>query len=451
MMKRFALHLIFPVVIFAQVVEMDTVIVFPTRIWTGWYTSEFDKLYIASGRQLFAVHCSSYQIDTIPLGLSEGRCSFSWNWREKKLYLTGLEWRDSVIVVVDAQEDTILKRIFWPSPRGHCYVSVTNRMYIVGKGVLKILDCTTDSIITEKEPPITGYEFKYPCWDSVHNKLYIGMGKWNSPEYFAVYDCTTDSLLALIRVPIMTPFGMQFSYRLDKGYFAGDMQSFLGVIDIKNDSFLKFFPIFIEYAELVPFALDTIDDKVYCGRAMPTYPDTIYVIDCVTDSIIKKLVEGGLGPLSVRWSYWTNRVYFTGGPQGETLKVLDCQTDSIIARIYLEEFSYCGPPHIVLDPIHHRIFAIGQDSTLYVLRELISGVEEGKAGFKKVLFPTVVRDILFLPNNYITKKEVYLLDVAGRKVLELVPGGNDVRHIAPGVYFIRAGGSLETRRVVITR
>jgi hypothetical protein len=30
-----------------------------------------------------------------------------------------------------------------------------------------------------------------------------------------------------------------------------------------------------------------------------------------------------------------------------------------------------------------------------------------------------------------------LLDVSGRKVLDLHPGANDVRALAPGVYFVR--------------
>jgi hypothetical protein len=30
-----------------------------------------------------------------------------------------------------------------------------------------------------------------------------------------------------------------------------------------------------------------------------------------------------------------------------------------------------------------------------------------------------------------------LLDIGGRKVMELVPGPNDVSRLAPGVYFVR--------------
>jgi len=45
--------------------------------------------------------------------------------------------------------------------------------------------------------------------------------------------------------------------------------------------------------------------------------------------------------------------------------------------------------------------------------------------------------------------------VDGRKVLDLLPGPNDVRALAPGVYFVREGeAQAQTqaiRKVVITR
>jgi hypothetical protein len=33
-----------------------------------------------------------------------------------------------------------------------------------------------------------------------------------------------------------------------------------------------------------------------------------------------------------------------------------------------------------------------------------------------------------------------LLDISGRKVIDLRPGANDVRALAPGVYFVHEGG-----------
>ena len=43
-----------------------------------------------------------------------------------------------------------------------------------------------------------------------------------------------------------------------------------------------------------------------------------------------------------------------------------------------------------------------------------------------------------------------LLDITGRKVLDLEPGVNDVRALAPGVYFVRHAPA-PTTKVVIQR
>ncbi|HTW92037.1 MAG TPA: hypothetical protein VMH22_10055 [bacterium] len=50
-----------------------------------------------------------------------------------------------------------------------------------------------------------------------------------------------------------------------------------------------------------------------------------------------------------------------------------------------------------------------------------------------------------------------LLDISGRKVLDLHPGSNDVRALASGVYFVREEPSAVSRqpsavtKIVITR
>jgi hypothetical protein len=46
-----------------------------------------------------------------------------------------------------------------------------------------------------------------------------------------------------------------------------------------------------------------------------------------------------------------------------------------------------------------------------------------------------------------------LLDVSGRKVLDLHPGANDVRALAPGVYFVHEAQTQAQaiRKVVVTR
>jgi hypothetical protein len=64
--------------------------------------------------------------------------------------------------------------------------------------------------------------------------------------------------------------------------------------------------------------------------------------------------------------------------------------------------------------------------------------------------PTVVRSVLFLPpgkpgQSTTGQSLVFLLDISGRKVLDLHSGANDVSRLSPGVYFIRSGPSAAGR------
>jgi len=50
---------------------------------------------------------------------------------------------------------------------------------------------------------------------------------------------------------------------------------------------------------------------------------------------------------------------------------------------------------------------------------------------------SIVHSTLSLPVG----AEAELLDISGRRVMELQSGENDIRHLAPGVYFVREEGS----------
>ncbi len=55
--------------------------------------------------------------------------------------------------------------------------------------------------------------------------------------------------------------------------------------------------------------------------------------------------------------------------------------------------------------------------------------------------PTIVRGVLRMPESAICHSTFVLLNAMGREVAELRPGENDIRHLAPGVYFVRGKGS----------
>jgi hypothetical protein len=52
--------------------------------------------------------------------------------------------------------------------------------------------------------------------------------------------------------------------------------------------------------------------------------------------------------------------------------------------------------------------------------------------------PAVIRGSLRLPPGPGSPARRSLLDASGRKVMSLRPGPNDVRHLAPGVYFVHS-------------
>jgi len=79
------------------------------------------------------------------------------------------------------------------------------------------------------------------------------------------------------------------------------------------------------------------------------------------------------------------------------------------------------------------------------------GIEERQSSKCRLpLLPaTIVKGSLFLPKDYYA----LLFDRCGEKVADLQPGRNDLRHLSPGVYFVRFAGKNEmvTTKMVLVR
>ncbi len=83
--------------------------------------------------------------------------------------------------------------------------------------------------------------------------------------------------------------------------------------------------------------------------------------------------------------------------------------------------------------------------------------EENVEVRREIAGATVVRGVLFLPPAVLSGLSTScLLDISGRKVMNLHAGANDVRGLAPGVYFVReqpeaaSQKSQAVRKVVLT-
>jgi len=104
----------------------------------------------------------------------------------------------------------------------------------------------------------------------------------------------------------------------------------------------------------------------------------------------------------------------------------------------------------------------GMDAADHLIRALVlypTGVEESlkPQAASRTRGPAIVRSVLFLPNGASSSPGTsYLLDMSGRKVMDLHPRANDVRALAPGVYFVLEAVSgrpsaVGVRKVVISR
>ncbi len=76
----------------------------------------------------------------------------------------------------------------------------------------------------------------------------------------------------------------------------------------------------------------------------------------------------------------------------------------------------------------------------FIPSPLVGTEEVAGCGLRVASSATIVRGVLVLPEARSEKREARseLLDISGRRVLDLRPGANDVSGLSPGVYFVRA-------------
>ena len=387
-MRRLVLVLI-PMVLFAQV-EVDTVIRLSTRLGQGHFIPELNKLYVMpfyGQSDLFVIDCSTYSLKTqIPIGAAGATSRFSWNSSRRKLYVTSRHPMDSTLVI-DCAADSVTG---WLNVPHEWYSDVyRSDIDVRFKPVIDSLyeyECAADTVI-RRLPVIS----TCASWDSVGRKLYVGQGNL---EKLYVYDYLNDSCLKVIDVSAVTattPDALVFSRSHRRGYISSFQfeplgPDDLGIVDTERDTLLRVLPVRISSGVYNQVAVDERDGKVYVPDSDGSYesPDTMWVIDCATDSILKKFecVRRGKTNMCIRWVPWSNRIYLVNeGPHigfASSLVVIDCNTDSVIVPEMLTSHGFIRD--IQLDPIRQRIFVIGVDSTdIYVLRDVEGGVVEDSA------------------------------------------------------------------------
>ena len=477
------LFVLVPLVLFAQV-EIDTVMRLPARLGHALFIPELNRLYTMpryGGSHLFVLDCSTYSLKAqIPIGGAGATTHFSWNSQRQKLYVTANPFIESTLVI-DAATDSVIRSLTVPKEwYNDVYLSDIDVRFKPVEDALYEYECAADTVI--RSLPIHS---TCASWDSVGRKLYVGQG---SLKKLYVYDYLADSCLKVIDVSAVRatfPDALVFSRTHRRGYvssFQGELMTYanVGIVDTDRDTLLGVLPVRITRKFSRQVAVNERDGKVYitdCDGGVET-PDTMWVVDCATDSVLKKFecVHRGNTDVCIRWVPWSNRIYlannYPDGIHNSSLVVIDCNTDSVIVPGMLVSDDFIRD--IQLDPVRERIFVVGADSyNVYVLRDVEGGVVEEPASAGPASAPGL--QVLMTSDGYELqysiaspcRVDLSVYDLTGREVRRLVASQQSAGEhqaiwncadsagnaVPRGVYLIRLDtpGSRSVKKAVVAR
>ncbi len=350
-----------------------------------------------------------------------------------------------------------------------------NRLYVVDDGRFLVIDCNADQVVDTEDLP--GFDEAVLVRPAGCSRLYIFPRNVveQADTLIWVYDCYRDSMVASVRVPDEAPAAVyhpasgliyfcckdtpsvrildptlnqvvgeiaaganpnagRMAVDLDLGrvYFTNDRSSRMYVIDVGTNSVAGSMPV-------TPRDVDTLywnraQQKLYlvCYRS----EEGIYVFDTRLDTIVGHI---GLNCRDIGlYNARNDKLYL--GDRDLDVAVVDCRYDSVVAR-----FEGASRPRVMAwNAIDNRVYVTRRRADIWVYRDDPVGVEEKPEGAELRVerkTPTIVRGVLNLAEDG-TRSEfgansvMSLVDITGRKVMDLKPGENDVRHLAPGVYFV---------------
>jgi YVTN family beta-propeller protein len=199
---------------------------------------------------------------------------------------------------------------------------------------------------------------------------------------------------------------------------------------------------------------NSTNNKIYCANY---YDGNVTVVDGATNLVITTVPAVVQGPRAFCYNPTNNKVYFANG-NWDGVTVIDGVTDSVTATVAVS--GDVGQLGLACNPARNRVYVANcYGSCISVLSDSgLTGVDDAlRPASRSKPLPTIVRGVLCLADDRGpgTGDLSALMDACGRKVLDLRPSANDVRALAPGVYFVRdaqAQAQVQAiRKIVITR
>jgi len=343
---------------------------------------------------------------------------------------------DSGLAVFDCATDSLLRVINVPA-RAVFYDSARCKLYCAGGSSLLVLDAEAETLLTEMPSVTEACAF---CLNPVRGLLYVGGAV---PYSVTVIDCTADTVVRVLE----TNSGhtqLEWSQTYDKVYARSDNNGELLIIDCSTNEVLGSFRPRGQWVGGI--SLNPDGTRLFCPA------NSSLLIDCATDSVVAELAAMESG--QAVWSHDGWRIYVVGWDLG--VLVVDAVNSIVVDSIRTGNH----PSDVFIHPTVDRVYVANEyGSSLTVIRDEVGIAERPGPDVttRSLSVLTVVRGVMYMPEATSHKPQAAsLLDVAGRRILDLHPGANDVLALAPGVYFVRevSGVKREASRVtkvVVTR
>jgi YVTN family beta-propeller protein len=417
------------------------------------YDSVNNTLYTAgdgphgNGHNLvYAIDGTTNQIVAqIPAGLDG--MALCCNPKNDKVYCANYS-SASVTVINGASNQVVTTVAVDSAPLSLCYNPKNNKVYVANSGSnsVTIIDGVTDSV-TIVVP--VGACPSVVCCNPQDNKVYCA----NSQEStVTVIDGATGLVIATV-VSDSYPFALCYNPRNDRVYCANYYSDSLSVIDGATDSVVANVAVGRTQDAL---CYNSVNDRVYCAGDLTS---NVTVVDGATDSVIAEADGRGNSICALGYDSLNNRIYCAVGSQSY-VSVIDGWSDTFDTVITQVPYGI-DAVSFAYNPGANRVYVADNLGSIDIIGDSGStGVRENRGVSKVEPGATIVRGVLKMPLTANRLPHTAgLLNIDGRKVLDLKPGANDVSRLAPGVYFVSEHTAVSSeprrtyrvRKVVLTR
>ena len=313
----------------------------------------------------------------------------------------------------------------------------SNKAYCATQNTIRIYSGSGDTLIKT----LPGGSVSGMLCNPRNNEVYCLMVDDNN---VMVVSGASDSVVKTI--PVGTnPQALAYDSAANRLYVANDFDASVSVIDCNLDSAVATVAV---SGYPVALGFNPTHHKVYAACQ-----NNISVIDAAHDSVVASLTVGGY-PNAFVYSAHNDWMYFTRR-NDNIVATIDGVSNQVVDSGIVD----AGPNCLVLNPQQHRIYSANMwSSDVSVISDSALGIMEQRqlAVRNPQHAATIVRGVLMLGAVDSRQKTTYraeLLDAAGRKMLDLRSGVNDVSRLAPGVYFVREAQAQAqaVRKVVIQR